>query len=77
MANNKKLLANELDCPTLFPIRLPIPGRLSHPRFIDSSVDLGDLPLTRNTVTGWALFIKKAQRIFSPCGRQHLLFLNV
>jgi len=77
MPEGQGLFARELDRPALFPGHLPIPGYLSHPRSIDSLVNSRDFSLTRDAVTGWALFPKKAERIFSPWRGQHILFLNV
>jgi hypothetical protein len=77
MPEGQGLFARELDRPALFPGHLPIPGYLSHPRSIDSLVDSRNFSLTRNAVTGWALVLKKAQRILSPWRGQHILFLNV
>ncbi len=71
------LVAHKLNRPALFSIHLPIPGDLSHPGLIDSFVNLGNLSLTRNTVTSLALFIEKAKRIASPWRVQHVLFLKV
>ena len=71
------LFACKLDRPVLFPGRLTIRGYLSHPRSIDSFADSRNFSLTRNAVSGWALFVKKTKRIFSPWRGQYIVLLNV
>jgi hypothetical protein len=71
------LFAHEVEGPALFPRHLPISGYLSTPRSIDSLVDSRNFPFMGNAVTGWALVLKKAQRILSPRRIQYVLVFNV
>ena len=71
------LFAHKLDRPALFPGHLPIPGYLSLPGPIDRLFDHRNLAFTRNTIPGWALFLKKANGICSPWRGQHILFFKV
>ena len=74
---NKGLFADESNGPALFLVCLSIPRHLPHPSPIDCTIDLSYLSLTRDSVTGWTLFIEKAKCVPPPRRGEHIPVLNV
>jgi len=74
---SKGLFADELNGPALFLVRLSIARHLPHPSPIDCTIDLSDLSLTRDPVTGWTLFVEKAKGVPPPRRGEHILVLKV